>query len=135
MKACFAGASQNMKFSISLAAFLVLSACGLSFCKAADESTGAVYPVRAYFPGRVNVVFSEGISPECARSIVAAHSMTVLREHEALFKHSRQVFFHLISDTLTSDEMVRRLENDPRVHTVKEESTRSIPGPHRPGIE
>ena len=115
-----------MKFTIPLAALVFLSACGCSFYKAGDESGGTVHPGHSNFTGRVNVIFNKGISPECARSIVEAHSMTVLREHEALYKHSEQVFFHLISDTLTSEEMVRRLENDPRVHTVKEEATRSL---------
>ena len=77
------------------------------------------------------VVFKKGVSPVCAKSIVEAHSMTVAREHKALREYADQVFFYLTSDTLTSQEMVRLLKNDPHVHTVKEESTRFLlPGAH-----
>ena len=62
--------------------------------------------------------------------------MIIAGQHEALHEYSAQVFFHLVSDALTSEEMVLRLEKDSRVHRVKAESTLSVPpGPHRPGME
>lgn len=128
--------SRNIKFTVPLAALLILSAYGSFFCKADDEPSGLIRPLDSDFPGRVNVVFKKGVSPESARSIVQAHSMTVLREHQALYEYSGRVFFYLVSDALTSEEMVRLLEKDPHVHTVKEESTRSIPpDPHLHGIK
>lgn len=86
--------------------------------------------------GRVIVVFKKGVSAACAASVVERHPMDILRRHEALYRYSGQVFFYLASDSLTSEEMVRLLEKDPRVHRVKEESALSIlPDRHPPGTD
>jgi hypothetical protein len=126
-----------MKSIIILAAMLALSACCGYLYRAGDESCKTILPPsNSDPPGRVIAIFKKGVSPADARSIAEDHSMTIAGEYEALHEHSGQVFFHLISDTLTSEEMVRRLEKDSRVHRVKAESTRSVlPDPHRPGTK
>jgi hypothetical protein len=131
------GYNECMNLFILLIALLAAPACCGSIGKAGNQSSEAIPPPsHSDLPGQVIVVFKKGVSPACARSIVETHSMTIARQHEALYKYSDQVFLHLISDTLTSEEMVRRLEKDSRVHRVKEEFYRSVlPDSRRPVVD
>lgn len=126
-----------MNFLILVVALSVLPACCGSLGKAGDRSSEPIPVSSPSAPtGAAIVVFKKGVSLESARAVVKAHSMTITRTHESLHKHSDQVFFHLISDTLTSEAMVRRLGKDPRVHSVKEDFERSLmPDRHRQGID
>lgn len=126
-----------MNFLIIVLALAALPACCGSLDKAADQSSEAISVSSFSAPtGAVIVVFKKGVSLESARAVVKAHSMTITRTHESLHKHSDHVFSHLISDTLTSEEMVRLLEKDPRVHSAREDFDRSLmPDLHRQGTD
>lgn len=124
-----------MKFLILLVAVLAVPAGCASSGSGGGPGSGSFHPEsHSAHPGLVIAVFKKGVSAAGARAAVEAHSMTILREHEALREYSGRVFYLLTSDTLSSEEMVRRLEKDPRVHSVMEDSTHfPLPDPGGPG--
>lgn len=69
-------------------------------------------------PAQVIVVFKEGITHDEAVEAAAGYGMKAVRYYKSLSEHSNKVHLLLQSASLSAEETVQRLKNDPRVETA-----------------